>query len=250
MTNQFPDDKEVHARALAYASRHAVSYSEAVSAVAFAAREDAPQVSTSAKGSESAKPSRSDAEVDRAAKAYMRRHGSTYAAALEAVLAGDDADASFAESAEGVRALAGQPIEIFKAGSHIDSQGTARTFTLADIQGIAQGYSPSRHEAPLTLGHPQDNRPAYGWVRGLEAAPDGRLLMRADQLDPEFERNVRAGRYKKRSASFYPPHDPSNPTPGRWYLRHVAWLGAQAPAIKGLADVQFGALGDCVTFDL
>jgi hypothetical protein len=42
--------------------------------------------------------------------------------------------------------------------------------------------------------------------------------------------------FKKRSASFYPPGHPSNPKPGNWYLRHVAFLGAQPPAIAGLAD--------------
>ena len=42
--------------------------------------------------------------------------------------------------------------------------------------------------------------------------------------------------FKKRSASFYPPGHPANPTPDRPYLRHVGFLGAQPPAVKGLAD--------------
>ena len=50
---------------------------------------------------------------------------------------------------------------------------------------------------------------------------------------------VQAGRFKKRSASFYPPQAPNNPTPGKWYLRHVAFLGAQPPAVAGLKDIQF-----------
>lgn len=52
---------------------------------------------------------------------------------------------------------------------------------------------------------------------------------------------VRAGRYKKLSASLYAPDSPANPSPGAWYLRHVGFLGAQPPAIKGLAPVNFAA---------
>ncbi|MFV2030801.1 2-oxoacid:acceptor oxidoreductase, partial [Neisseria sp. S1] len=50
---------------------------------------------------------------------------------------------------------------------------------------------------------------------------------------------VKAGRYKKVSASFYPPGSPSNPVPGKWYVRHVGFLGAHPPAVKGLAPINF-----------
>lgn len=50
---------------------------------------------------------------------------------------------------------------------------------------------------------------------------------------------VSAGRFKKRSASFYRPDSTANPVPGVYYLRHVGFLGAQAPAVKGLKDPEF-----------
>ncbi len=51
---------------------------------------------------------------------------------------------------------------------------------------------------------------------------------------------MEAGRYKKVSASFYQPDSPNNPVPtGVFYLRHVGFLGAQPPAIKGLKDIAF-----------
>ena len=109
---------------------------------------------------------------------------------------------------------------------------------------MAAVYSPTRHEAPLTLGHPADNLPAYGWVKSLRATDDGRLMMLAGDVTPEFSEAVTAGRYTTRSASFYPPGAPNNPAPGNWYLRHVAWLGAQVPAVRGLADVNFEGAGD------
>ncbi len=50
---------------------------------------------------------------------------------------------------------------------------------------------------------------------------------------------VKAGRFKSRSASFYHPDNPNNPKPGVYYLRHVGFLGAQPPAVKGLKAVEF-----------
>lgn len=134
-------------------------------------------------------------------------------------------------------------IEIFRAGRHTDDAGEVHLFTEADVDGMVASYNPALREAPLTVGHPKDNLPAYGWVLGLQKTPTGALTMTPHQVEPQFAEMVAAGRFKKRSSSFYPPNAPNNPTPGRWYLRHVAFLGAQPPAIAGLKDIQF-AEGD------
>ncbi|STD22410.1 Uncharacterised protein [Enterobacter asburiae] len=68
----------------------------------------------------------------------------------------------------------------------------------------------------------------------------GDLLAEPDQLDPQFAELVGNGRFKKVSASFYLPDSPNNPKPGTLYLRHVGFLGAQPPSIKGLKQVSFG----------
>lgn len=129
-------------------------------------------------------------------------------------------------------------IEIFRAGRHTDDAGQVHAFSEADIASIAASYNPALREAPLTVGHPAHNLPAYGWVKGLRAE-GGRLLMATQQVEPQFAEMVQAGRFKKRSASFYPPTHPNNPTPGQWYVRHVAFLGAQPPAVAGLKDIAF-----------
>jgi len=134
-------------------------------------------------------------------------------------------------------------IEIFRAGRHVDDAGVAHEFSAADVAAMAASYDPALREAPLTVGHPASNLPAYGWVKGLATAATGVLTMNPHQVEPAFAEMVQAGRFKKRSASFYPPASPNNPTPGKWYLRHVAFLGAQPPAIAGLKDIQF-AEGD------
>ncbi|MEO5362450.1 MAG: hypothetical protein H7838_02310 [Magnetococcus sp. DMHC-8] len=131
-----------------------------------------------------------------------------------------------------------QPIPIFKVGRHTDMSGTTLTITEADLAQTVAAYQPARHEAPLVVGHPQHDAPSWGWVASL-ALVDGTLLATPHQVDPAFAELVMAGRYKKISASFYTPHAPSNPHPGVYYLRHVGFLGAQPPAVKGLPDVMF-----------
>ncbi|MBB4845022.1 hypothetical protein HNP55_003568 [Paucibacter oligotrophus] len=139
-------------------------------------------------------------------------------------------------------------IEIFRSGTRTAENGQVYTITDADVAATAAAYDPSLHEAPLTVGHPEGDHPAYGWVRRL-VAEDGVLkIAEHDQVEPQFAEMVQAGRFKKRSAAFYHPTDTTNPKPGIWYPRHVAWLGAQPPAVKGLKDVQFSEAAPAVSF--
>lgn len=144
-----------------------------------------------------------------------------------------------------------QTIHIFRPGRHTAMQGTTIDFGESDLIATANAYDPARHEAPLVIGHPAADAPAWGWVGSLTADAHG-LFAAPRQLDASFAEMVRAGRFKKVSASFYTPDSPHNPVPGVWYLRHVGFLGAAPPAVKGLAPVNF-AEGDtdegCVSFD-
>jgi len=122
-------------------------------------------------------------------------------------------------------------IEIFKGGKQVDSSGKAHDGN-ALIEKALATFDPATHEPPLTVGHPADNAPAFGWVADLKkAVKDGVpvLLAKFRQVVPEFAAAVKDGLYKKRSASFYPD--------GR--LRHVGFLGAAPPAVKALADLSF-----------
>jgi hypothetical protein len=142
-------------------------------------------------------------------------------------------------------------IQIFRAGRHVAADGSAVEFTQADVDGAIAAYDPKLHEAPIVIGHPRDNAPAFGWIGGLGAKPGGLIEASVSQLDPAFAEEVRAGKWKKVSASFYRPDSPANPKPGSWYLRHVGFLGAQPPAVKGLAPVSFaGGDADFVELDL
>jgi hypothetical protein len=125
-------------------------------------------------------------------------------------------------------------LAIFKAGTHRAENGRTYTFSEGDVAAIAAAYDPSLHQAPSVLGHPKNSAaPAWGWAGKLEAE-DGVLFAEGEQIDQAFAEGVDAGRYRFVSAAFYDTADPANPKPGVRYLRHVGFLGAQPPAIKGL----------------
>ncbi|MDO5625018.1 MAG: hypothetical protein Q4G71_10040 [Pseudomonadota bacterium] len=129
-----------------------------------------------------------------------------------------------------------QWIEIFRAGDHTDANGRRMSFSTDHLDEVIAAYDPQRHEAPVVVGHPRTDDPALGWIGALKREGDV-LLARESAIAPAFEEARQSGAYKKRSASFYLPDSPGNPTPGKLHLRHVGWLGGMPPAIKGMADM-------------
>lgn len=131
-------------------------------------------------------------------------------------------------------------LEIFKVGTHTDSAGRPWTFTTEDMQASVAAYDPALFAAPLVIGHPKMDAPAYGLVKSLNLSEP---LVNAEPMnvEPQFAAMVNERRFPKISASWFQPTDPSNPVPGVWYLRHVGFLGAAAPAITGLKMAEFGA---------
>lgn len=129
-------------------------------------------------------------------------------------------------------------IHFLPAGTHTDTHGVTVEFSERDLAATVNAYDPAKHEAPLVIGHPKLNGPAYGWVKSLQLAADGAEAI-PHQINPEFAELRESGAFKKVSASFYPPESPANPVPGVYYLRHIGFLGAMPPAIKGLREPQF-----------
>lgn len=129
-------------------------------------------------------------------------------------------------------------IQIFKPGKHTALSGDVLGFSESDLKATVAAYDPAKHEAPIVVGHPKHDLPAYGWVRKLAFA-EGGIDAEPIQVDASFAEMVQRGAFKKISAAFYAPDSPSNPVPGVYYLRHVGFLGAQPPAIKGLRSPEF-----------
>ncbi|MBI5646685.1 MAG: hypothetical protein HY962_07110 [Ignavibacteriae bacterium] len=131
-------------------------------------------------------------------------------------------------------------IPFFTTGTHTDSAGNTHTITGEELDRRARLYNEQRqHEAPVVVGHPQTDAPAYGWIERVRR--DGNTLVaEVRDVQPEFAEALARKLWKKVSAAFYPDG----------LLRHVGFLGAQPPAIKGLPSFQFAApAGETTEFE-
>jgi hypothetical protein len=118
---------------------------------------------------------------------------------------------------------------VFRTGKHTDSAGNEREWTEQDLDEIVRLYNEQKeHEAPIVIGHPKTNAPAFGWIERLFRTGET-LFADAKDVAEEFVDWIGRGLYKKRSIALYPDHT----------LRHVGFLGAAAPAVKGLPDWAF-----------
>jgi len=130
-------------------------------------------------------------------------------------------------------------VEIFRAGTQTDSAGNTREWTEADLEKIASSYNPEFHEAPVCIGHPKDNAPAWAWVKKVTREGQSLFAEIGDEV-AEFAEMLKKKMFKKRSISLYPDLS----------IRHLAFLGAQPPAVKGLKDFSFEeAKGDPVEIE-
>lgn len=131
-------------------------------------------------------------------------------------------------------------VEVFKAGSHIDSSGKPCIFTQTDLDQMVSNHALGA--APAVLGHPKHDAPAYAWVGEYKRDGDT-LFAKFKDINPAFEQGVKDGAYRNRSVSVY-----ADKRCG-WRVRHVGWLGAALPAIDGLAPCEFAAPdADCQEF--
>lgn len=128
-------------------------------------------------------------------------------------------------------------ISIFSGGKQRDNMGREHDGDALIDKAVAN-FNAAKHEPPAVIGHPADDAPAYGWVEGLKK--EGRLLLaKFKQVQPDFAQMVKDGLFKKRSAAFYQDGT----------LRHVGFLGAWPPAVKGLANLHFNKGEEAMTFE-
>lgn len=138
-------------------------------------------------------------------------------------------------------------VQIFRVGTHTASNGFVRTYSQSEIDQIAQNYNPEVHEAPLIIGHAYGTSPAFGWVKKLYSCPG---YLEADVwFHPEIVDAVRQKLYQKFSVGLYTEESPANPYPGTLSLRELTILGAQPPAVKALASIQFQEDEGVLQFD-
>jgi cation transport regulator ChaB len=119
-------------------------------------------------------------------------------------------------------------IEAWASGNHPSCSGSKKEWTDSDLQYIASTYDPKKHIAPIVIGHPEHDSPAFGWVSAAKKVGD-KLLLKLVQVADQLKEKVRKGEYKTVSIGLFPDLT----------LRHLGFLGAAIPAVKGLKQVSF-----------
>lgn len=146
-------------------------------------------------------------------------------------------------------------MEAFSVGEHFGVTGDGKkkkiNVTPDFINSLAANYDVALHEAPATIGHPEHDAPAYGWISDVRVSGD-KLELQFSDTEPQFEQMVKDGRFKKRSLKLYlnPLEAPGGKVPG---IRHCAFLGAEPPAIKGLKNPNVNFKedeGETITIDV
>lgn len=133
-------------------------------------------------------------------------------------------------------------IETFEVGTHTDMNGRTVTVTREQLEATAAAYNRAVFAAPMVIGHPTTDAPAFGWLGRLSVNEKGKLI--ADEhvdVNAEFAALVHAKAYPKTSMSFFPPNAKANPVPGVYYPCHLGFLGAARPALNLKPVVSFNA---------
>lgn len=129
--------------------------------------------------------------------------------------------------------------QVFKAGTQTDSKGVSHTFSNDDLNSVVANFKPKT--APLVIGHPKMDAPAWGWASELKAE-DGILYAQAEEVSPEFAQAVADKRYPNRSVKL-------EKVANGYALAHIGYLGGKPPAVSGL-DWQFNQSNTADTLTL
>ncbi len=133
-------------------------------------------------------------------------------------------------------------VEIFRAGSQTDSRGRTRRFTQADLDQVVANHDPDQ-PAKHVITHKELYSPfSYGQSAELKREGDS-LFVKSTKIEPQFEKLVETGRLSERSVRLLP-------TDNGFKLGHIAWLGAEPPAVEGLAPVSFESAEDGFDFKM
>jgi len=138
-------------------------------------------------------------------------------------------------------------VELIAAGTwqgHNCPEGGCR-ITGADIDEMVHAYESTKgtFDAPVKLGHDdqqkllqRDGYPAAGWVTNLRRVGD-KLVGDLEKVPALIADLMKSGAYRKRSSEIRPNAE-VNGQKFKWVFSGLALLGADLPAVEGLADIE------------
>ena len=121
-------------------------------------------------------------------------------------------------------------IDVCRTGRWVDASNRTVNVDKGLLDRLAANYRRS-DPAPVVVGHPELDAPAYGWIDELRVAGD-RLQAKLRDLAPAFRQAVEQGRYASRSLAF---------SRAGTKVRHLGFLGGRIPAVDGLAPTRFSS---------
>lgn len=160
-------------------------------------------------------------------------------------------DIEFADSDDGFWA------EILRPGTWHGSKGGKTSVTSADLSTIVETFKETYPaiKPVLRIGDHEDKngspKPAVGWVSDLKVKGD-RLLARFTDVPRVVREAIGRKLFRNVSAGLWREYEVDG-KPHEWVLNHVAILGAELPAVNGLADLDAyftdnGATDEVVVF--
>lgn len=133
-------------------------------------------------------------------------------------------------------------LKLLAAGEYPLSEMQSVAFGSEDFQRMAGAYNEMKppRPAPIVMGHPENDAPAYGVVDELDVK-NNTLMAVATIGSESFRQWWKKGEIARHAAQFFAPDNPKNPKPGSWFLKHVGFLGETPPIIRGLltTDAEF-----------
>ena len=133
-------------------------------------------------------------------------------------------------------------VELLKPGTW-----NGQAYTKADIAEIAANFATAGFSPPVKLGHntdqEKDGAPAYGWVDKLHYDPEtGVITADLREVPEKLAEAIKAGAYRAVSAEIYARMRDGAGKIKKNVLRALAILGADVPAVKGLAPLDQAAV--------
>lgn len=123
---------------------------------------------------------------------------------------------------------------VFIGGEQTDARGNTHNWTDDDLDQIVTNSNQRIADniysgAPLVVGHPKTDDPAFGWVESVKRV-GSTLYAKATKLHDKFAEGVQSGLWPNRSVRI-------GKDDNGHYLRHIGFLGGKPPAVEGMDPV-------------